>query len=188
MHLIRRLAIWFWRTWPALVMAALAYVHWNALDCFSAETVLVNKLTGTAMQVVGSLIVFYSVDSNLGLFKNQSLVATVIGWFRECPIFVRSITLSASATASCGASASMSATVIRAATTIEDRLAALEGRFEELRSEVATQHREIHFRIEEVKSKLSNSIGSNQSALRKLSVQVEKATVEVLSNRLSAKC
>ena len=52
-------------------MAALAYVHWNALDCFSAETVLVNKLTGTAMQVVGSLIVLYSVDSNLGLFKKK---------------------------------------------------------------------------------------------------------------------
>lgn len=177
MHMIRRLAIWFSRAWPVFVMTALAYAHWNALTCFPAETALVNKLTGTAMQVVGGLIVLYSVDSNLGLFRNQSLMATVIAWFRECPIFVRSITISASATSSCRTSSSASATVIRAATTIEERLAVLEGQFEELRSEVVTQHRAIHTRIEEVKSELSTLIASNQSALHKLSEQVERATV-----------
>ncbi|MFA7382899.1 MAG: hypothetical protein WC001_05565 [Desulfurivibrionaceae bacterium] len=174
--MIRRIAIWFWRAWPVIVMAALAYSHWFALVRFPGETVLVNKLTGTAMQVVGGLIVLYSVDSNLGLFRNQSLATTVIAWFRACPIFVRTVTLSASAV-SCSASSSMSVTVIRAAKTIEERLAALEGRVEELRSEVATQHRAIHSRIEEVKSELSSSIASNQSALHRLSEQVEKATV-----------
>ena len=167
--MMRRLAHWIWRAWPVLVMAALVHTHWHALTCFPAEIVLVNKLTGTAMQVVGGLIVLYSVDNNLGLFRNQSLVATVITWFRECPIFVRSITFSESTTASCSASASMSATVIRRATTIEERLDALEGRVEELRSEVATQHRAIHSRLEEVKSELSSSIASNQSALHRLS-------------------
>lgn len=159
------------------VMAVLGYAHWRALACFPGETVLVNKLTGTVMQVVGGLIVLYSVDSNLGLFRNQSLVTAVLAWFRECPIFMRSITLSASASASCSATASISATVIRAATTIEERLAALESRFEEFRSEMATQHQAIHSRIEDVKLELSNSIASNQSELRKLSDQVEKATV-----------
>ena len=73
MHMIRRLAIWFWKAWPVLVMTGLAYAHWHALASFPSDTVLVNKLTGTAMQVVGGLIVLYSVDSNLGLFRNQSL-------------------------------------------------------------------------------------------------------------------
>ncbi|MDO8890470.1 MAG: hypothetical protein Q7V00_01355 [Sulfurimicrobium sp.] len=158
-------------------MSALAHAHWFALVRFPGETVLVNKLTGTAMQVVGGLIVLYSIDSNLGLFRNQSLAATVIAWIRACPIFARSITLSADCTVSCNASASMSATVIRAATTIEERLAALESRIEELRSEVAIQHRAIHSRIEDVRSELSSSIASNQSALRKFSEQVERATV-----------
>lgn len=175
--MIRRLAIWFWGAWPVLVMAALAYIHWNAHARFPAETVLVNKLAGTAMQVVGGLIVLYSVDSNLGLFRNQSLVTTGIAWFRECPIFVRSNTISASVTVSCSASASITATVIRAATTIEERLAELESRFEELRSMVATQHQAIHTRIKDVKSELSSSIVSNQSALHKLSEQVERATI-----------
>ena len=175
--MFRRLVIWFWRAWPLLVIAALAFSHWRALACFPAETLLVNKLTGTAMQIVGGLIVLYSVDSNLGLFRNQSLVAAITDWFRECPIFVRPITLTASLTSSSSMSAALPATVIRAGTTIEERLAALEGRFEELRAEIATQNRATHSRIENVKSELSSSIESNQLALRKLYEQVEKATV-----------
>jgi len=158
-------------------MAALAYAHWFALARFSSETTMVNKLTGTAMQIVGGLIVLYSVDSNLGLFRNQSLVTTVIAWFRECPLFLRSITLSASATASCSASASISTTVIHSATAFEERLAELERHLEEFRTEVATKHLAIHSRIEEEKSELSASIASNRSRLHELSEKTERATV-----------
>lgn len=175
--MIHRLAIWFWRAWPVIVMAVLIYAHWLALGRFSSETAMVNKLTGTVMQVVGGLIVLYSVDSNLGLFRNKNLTATVIAWFRECPVFVRYVTISGSATAFCSVSARMSATVIYTVTTVEERLAELERRIEEFRTEVAGQHRAIHSRIEDVKSELSTAIASNQSELSNLYEKVEKATV-----------
>jgi len=158
-------------------MALLAGAHLITLSKFPGDSVLVNKLTGTVMQIVGGLIVLYSVDSNLGLFRNKSLAAAVIAWFRECPIFVRSVTISATGNASCSATGSLSASVIRAATTVEERLAELERRIEELRSEIAEQNRSIRSRIEEVRSELSSSITSNQSALNKLSKQLESATV-----------
>jgi len=120
--MIRRIAIWIWRAWPVLVMLFLACAHFQALKTFPNESVLVNKITGTLMQIAGGLIVLYSVDSNLGLFRNQSLATYVIAWFRECPLFVRSVTVSASCSASFGISGSASASVIRAATTVEERL------------------------------------------------------------------
>lgn len=175
--MIRRLAIWLSRAWPIFAMFFIAGLHLFALAKFSNNGVLVNKLAGTFMQIVGGLIVLYSVDANLGLFRNNSLIAAVIAWFCECPIFTRSITLSANCTASDSMSVSLTTSVIRAATTIEERLAEIERRFEELRSEVTTQNQATHTRIEEVKSELSSSIFSNQSALNKLSEQVERATV-----------
>ena len=177
MHMIRRIAIWIWRAWPVLVMLFLASAHFQALARFPNESVLVNKLTGTLMQIVGGLFVLYSVDSNLGLFRNQSLATSVIAWFRECPIFVRSVTVSASCSASFGISGNATASVTRAATTVEERLAEVERRLEELRSEMATKNRELYSRITEVKSELSNSIATNQSALNKLSEKFEKVTV-----------
>ena len=177
MHMIRRIVIWVWRAWPVLVMLLLASAHFQALATFPNQSVLVNKITGTLMQIVGGLIVLYSVDSNLGLFRNQSLATSVIAWFRECPLFVRSVTVSASCSGSIGISGSASASVGRAATTVEERLAEVERRLEDLRSEVATKNREIYSHITEVKFELSNSIASNQSALNKLSEKLEKVIV-----------
>lgn len=129
------------------------------------------------MQIVGGLIVLHSVDSNLGLFRNQSLATTVISWFRECPIFKRSINCTANFNTAGAHSSVGFVTVTRAATTIEERLAEAERRIDELRSEIAVQHKAIYTRVEAIKADLSNSIASNQSALNKLSEQVERATV-----------
>jgi len=160
-----------------IVMTVLAYAHWLAFGRFPSETVMVHKLTGTVMQVVGGLTVLHSVDSNLGLFRKKNLAATVIAWLRECPIVLRTVTASGSATLSVSASASASAAVLREVTTVEERLAELERRMDEFRSEVAGQHRAIRSSIEEVKSELSTSILANQSQLHSMYQKVEKATV-----------
>jgi hypothetical protein len=177
MQMIRRLVAWLWRAWPFHVMAFLVVGHFQALAHFPADTVFVNKLTGTVMQIVGGLVVLHSVDSNLGLFRNYGLASVVVTWFRECPLFLRSVTVTASLSASCGASASATARIIRSATTVEERLAELERALEELRSETASQHQAIHTRIDAVRTELSSSIASNQAELNKLSERVERATV-----------
>ncbi|MDO9273601.1 MAG: hypothetical protein Q7T94_11370 [Rugosibacter sp.] len=175
--MIRQLAIWFWRAWPVLVMALIGCAHIFAIAQFPSETAFVNKLTGTFLQIFGGLIVLHSVDTNLGLFQKHSLATAVVAWVRECPIFVRNVTISVSGVAACAALGSATVSVTRAAATIEERVAEVERRLDELRSEVVAQNKAIHIRIEEVKSELSSTISSNQAAINKLSEQVEKATV-----------
>ena len=177
MQMIRRLAIWLWRACPLLAMVLLIGTHFLALVLFASDSVFVNKLTGTVMQIVGGSIVLHSVNSNLGLFRNYSLFSAVLTWFRECPVFLRSVTGSMNLSISCGVSASMTARVVRSPTTVEERLTELERGLEELRSGIASQHQAIHSRITTVKTELSSSIASNQAALTKLSQQVEKATI-----------
>jgi uncharacterized coiled-coil protein SlyX len=175
--MIRRFVVWFWRAWPIIVMALLTVAHLLALASFQTESVLVNKLTGTFMQIIGGLIILYSVDSNLGLFRNKSLSAIVIAWFRQCPLFTRSVTVSGSASATFSISASATGSVFRVTTTVEERLTEVERRLQELSSEIATQKRALHLRIEEVQTKLSSSIASNQSFLDKLNEKIENVTV-----------
>jgi len=38
------------------------------------------------LQIIGGLIVIYSIDSNLGLFKKKNLFNISIAWFKRCPI------------------------------------------------------------------------------------------------------
>lgn len=144
--MIRQLAIWGWRGLASDRHSVSGRLHLCAIKQFPTETVFVNKLTGTFMQIVGGLVVLHSVDTNLGLFRNHSLAVAVIAWFRECPIFTRTVTISATGVTSCSASSSATVFVTRAATTIDERLAEVERRIEELRSEVAAQNRAIHTR------------------------------------------
>lgn len=173
----RRLVIWVLRAWPILSIAIIGAAHSIALSQFPANSTSVNKFTGTIMQIVGGMIVLHSVDANLGLFRNQRLVTSVVAWFRECPIVARSSTIQLSSVASCAASGTASLSVTRLATTIEERVAEVERRLDEFRLEMAAQNRVVQARIEEVRSELLSSIASNQSALSKLSERVEKATV-----------
>src|SRR3972149_3370572 len=116
MHMIRQLAIWGWRAWPVITMLLIFGTHVYAIKQFPTEIVFVNRLAGTFMQVVGGLIVLHSVDANLGLFRNHSLATAVISWFRECPIFRRTVTISLTGAAACFASGNASISVIRATT------------------------------------------------------------------------
>ena len=158
-------------------MLFLVGLHLAALAWFLTQSATVNKVTGTIMQIVGGLIILHSVDSNLGIFRNQSLIRVVIAWFRDFPIFKRTIALSGSASGSISLSGSLSTSVKRAATTIEERLAEAERQIEELRSDLHAKHQALQTRIEKVKSDLSASITSNQTDLKNLSEQIEKATV-----------
>lgn len=72
----------------ALALASLASTHGGraerysclcaGLDLFPSST-LVNKITGTLLQIVGGLIVLHAVDGNLGLFKRKTLGSAYAG-------------------------------------------------------------------------------------------------------------
>jgi hypothetical protein len=178
----RRLITWLLRAWPVLGLIVPIAAHLFALSQFPAsqfpsEHIFVNKITGAILQIGGGLIVLYSIDANLGLFRNRKLVTIVTGWFVECPIFTRSVTLTANGCSMSAAASSCTASITRVVNTLEERVAEVERLLLEFRSEVSEQNRAMRSHIEEVKSELSTAIASNQTALTVLSNRVVEASV-----------
>lgn len=178
----RRLIAWLFRAWPVLGLIVPIAAHLFALSQFPlpqfpSEHIFINKITGAILQVGGGLIVLYSIDANLGLFRNRKLVTTVIGWFAECPIISRSVTLSATGCSMSSATSSCTASITRVAKTLEERVAEVERLLLEFRSEVTEQNRAMRSHIQEVKTELSTAIASNQAALNGLSDRVVEASV-----------
>ena len=81
----QRLTPWLMRAWPALALAPVATCHAIALWAVPADSVFVNKLVGMSLQVIGGLLVLYSLNDNLGLFRSQSLKSAIVGWFKDFP-------------------------------------------------------------------------------------------------------
>ena len=84
---------WFAGMWPVLVPAAFAVIHYllatNPAVAWSNE----NKVVSLALQIVGGVLVLYSIDSNLGIANNTSLFAIFVGYLKRFPLIKRSYTL-----------------------------------------------------------------------------------------------
>ena len=173
----RRLIPWLLRAWPVLVLAPVAAAHTTALQTFPADTIFVNKLVGMSLQVIGGLVVLYSVNDNLGLFRSQSLTSTVIAWIREFPLVRKPISLVGSASSMASATASMSATATRAVNTIEERVAEVERRLLEVQRQLAQEVHAINVKIEEAKSQLRKQIDETSTRVTDLSKRLEHAAV-----------
>lgn len=177
MDALSRLIDWFLRAWPVLAFLPIALAHQTAHAFFPTDPVFVNKVTGTSLQIIGGVIVLHSVNTNLGLFRNQHLGGVVLGWFRSFPLFRKSVTISASGVASIGISGSARASVRRAANTLEEKVSELERQLEEFRTHVREDLSAVNNRIAQVHSELSSAVASNAAAVTQLSSRLEQATI-----------
>jgi hypothetical protein len=168
---------WLLRAWPILSLGPIALAHVCAHRLFPADLVLVNKITGAVLQLVGGLIVLHSVNGNLGLFRDQHFGNIILGWFRSFPLFRKSVTVSLSGAACATASGSARISVRRAASTVEEKIAELERQLEEFRQHVSEDLRAANARIAQVHSELSTAIAAKTTILNQLSSKLELATV-----------
>ena len=171
------LLFWLLRAWPVLALVPIAIAHVFANKFFPAETIMVNRVTGTILQVVGGLIVLSSVNANLGLFREQHFGSIIIGWFRSFPLFRKSVTVSVSGCSSVAMAGSARISVRRATNTVEEKIAELERQLDEFRQHVNEDIQAVNARIAQVQTELTTAVATNTATLNQLSSRLELATV-----------
>ncbi len=177
MRFLSALVFWLLRAWPFLALVPIAFAHAYAHQFFPPETVMINKITGTVLQVVGGLIVLYSVNANLGLFREQHFGSIIIGWFRSFPLFRKSLTVNCSGSASMAISGSARVSVRRVTNTVEEKITELERQLDEFRQHVNEDIQAANERIAQVHTGLSKAVATNMATLNQLSSRLELATV-----------
>jgi len=138
---------------------------------------MVNKVTGTVLQVVGGLIVLYSVNANLGLFRGQHFVSIIGGWFKSFPLFRKSVTINVTGSGGVALGGSARISVRRATNTIEEKVAELERQLDEFRQHVNEDIQAVNARVAKVHTELSTAVATNTATLNQLSSRLELATV-----------
>jgi len=176
-HSLSLLFFWLLRAWPVLALLPIALGHATAHEFFPANTVMVNKVTGTSLQVVGGLIVLYSVNANLGLFREQHFGSIILGWFRSFPLFRKPVTISVSGNGGLAMGGSARISVRRATNTVEEKIAELERQFEEFRRHVNEDFQVINAQISQVHTELTTAVATNAAKLNQLASRLEIATV-----------
>ena len=173
----RQVFPWVSQAWPVLALIPAGLTHFIAIGAFPGETVIVNKLAGMSLQVVGGLLVLYSVNDNLGLFRSQSVASTVVAWLKAFPFIRKPIVLSAHASSASSSTAIGSVGIRHAATTVEERIAELEGMLEDLQRQLGREVQAISGRIEVVRIDLQRQMIDTSDKVADLSQRLEHATV-----------
>ena len=173
----RRLTPWLMRAWPVLALAPVVACHAIALWAVPADSVFVNKLVGMSLQVIGGLLVLYSLNDNLGLFRSQSLKSAIVGWFKDFPLVRKPIVITGSASSSSSATGTASVTVTRTLNTLEGRVAEIERKFAEIQIQISQEVRAINVKIENAKSELGMQITETSTRIIDLSKRLEHAAV-----------
>ena len=175
--MVKLLAKWLWRAWPVLLFGVIVGLHLAVLAWAPLERTMINKLAGTAMQIIGGLIVLQAVHGHLGIFWKKHLFTGTLAWFKACPLVGRNVVISLSGSAMGSATGSASISVKRIYTTLEERVAELERQAEELRAEIRREGVALRQRIDEVRTEVVTSIDANKADLRALAEKIEEVTV-----------
>ncbi|WP_299010498.1 hypothetical protein [uncultured Shewanella sp.] len=86
---------WIFRAWPLLASLLIIYIHHLTLTlpclipltCWSNE--VINKYLSFSLNILGGILVLYSINSNLGVFKKGNLVVLFCNWLKSFPLIKR---------------------------------------------------------------------------------------------------
>lgn len=158
-----------------IVILMIIAAHTAALRLFQSHTELVNKAISFGLQFVGGLAVLYSIDENLGTFKNKNLKKVVLNWFKSCPIGKKPVVLTVEVNESASGSSVGQVSVEVPAVTLEERLARLDSKINEVRQFVSDLDKKMNAELSKLEHDLHKQLTEKGAEVARLSSRVEES-------------
>ena len=168
---------WLMRSWPILALVPVAIFHFIAHQVYPADPVFANKLVSASLQFAGGILVLWSVNDNLGLFRSQSLKSAFIGWFKDHPRVREPISAYSSTCDGADVTSASVGTVAQIPNTLEERVAEIESKLAEVRTQLTQELQAINVKIEEAKSESSKQISETSTGIANLAERLEHTAV-----------
>jgi hypothetical protein len=158
--------------------------HLAVINTFPQQSKEINKGFSIAMQVLGGSLVLYSINSTLGLMREESIYRVITKWFRDCPLWSKPKVVEVSVSATANASASLQARVKKGASSLTDRVTELERQVDEAYREMDRKNQTLKELISEVKGQLSTRIGGAESAIRGVEKKLDTTTLSGIKQQV----
>lgn len=186
---MKSFVIWLIRPWPFLLIIPflVAHILLLKLPCmFSSESLKflcwsnhdINKFISLAMQLIGGLLVLYSINSNIWALKNQNLTNLIKSWLIACPLVKRKNTvLEISDLKSDLILSTISLQYYKIAKTNEEKIEYLLQEIKSIKEGYKSEIWDIRKQIEYVRSEINSSCHTNSIKLFDLNRKIEDITL-----------
>lgn len=81
--------------WPILIPVILATFNYLGFLYIPVDWEGINKVIPPVFQIIGGILILYSIDSNLGIAKNTSLYRVFVNYMKSFPLIKNHYTLEA---------------------------------------------------------------------------------------------
>lgn len=172
-----RLIKWVWRAWPVLILLSLLSVHLMLIYYFCLESEVTNKTISLVAQIIGGLLVVYSIDSNIGILKGGNLFVEIISYLKSFPLIKRSVVIHSQAAVSSAYSITGKVKVGRKPNTISEKIDYLQEQIDDLKSEYGHNIKELHKKIDGIYKEIGKKINQTNATVRAIEAKMEIVSV-----------
>lgn len=184
MDTLLRLTIWFWKAWPIIIVTFLICLHLQLLNCYPQDNNFIHKTISLVTQLFGGLLILYSLNSNIGVVNQKTLLALLKAYFRDFPLFKKSVTEGAQVLESSEPTDKQEATVVRNPKYIEEKIEYLQNQINELKQDAQGRIEELNARIEQQSKEIGIKTQKIDSTILNLESKIKEISIGSLKSQL----
>ncbi|APZ43665.1 hypothetical protein BW247_11670 [Acidihalobacter ferrooxydans] len=144
------------------------------LNYFSQWDDFINKTAALVSLLVGGLIILYSINSNIGIIKQKSLISELSNYLKEFPLIKRPIAIELQGTAMTISAIKSNISVDRKAQSTDEKIEYLQERINEVSRELEQESKELNKKIDHLTNNMSTQIQDAKTSLRGLESKMDE--------------
>lgn len=148
------------------------WLLWHLPKCVN----FINETSALAAQIIGGLLVLYSIDSTIGVIKKQTLLSMFVSYLKEFPLFKRSIIMAAAGISLGTATGRARGSVARKPTTIEEQISYLQEQIDHLKMEFDNELKEANDKMDRLFAETHTRIQQTANELRSLESKMDEVS------------
>ncbi|MEQ8689532.1 MAG: hypothetical protein RIC89_01675 [Pseudomonadales bacterium] len=175
--IFQRVGQWTWRAWPVLAISSTAVIHFLLIESLALDSQQLHTAVALVTQLLGGLLVLYSIDSTIGIVSGTSLITDLKQYLMEFPLIKRHVTLEVQGANHMVTGGKVRLSVGRNPKTVEEKLSYLQEQIDEIRRDFQEDFAEVKALIDTKTNQLSDRISSVQTSVNELESTVTKISV-----------
>ncbi len=168
---------WVWRAWPIIIIILLCCIHYILIINFDFEAKTLNGIITHSTQIIGALLILYTIDSNIGIIKGGNILQLIKNYFREFPRIKKSKSFTVTSYVSTSANVTAIPPIQRSITTIEEKLDYLQEQISDLAKKMNLQIETLRDEIHGNKVKVDKELNQAKKELIGIKSIIEKVSI-----------
>ena len=172
------------KAWPALVLLSIIGGHWFLIYCYPQNKETIDKIISLALQLLGGLLILYSIDSNIGIIKNKNLFSIFINYLKEFSLSKNNQVIEAAFHINSNSFFEAKVTTTQNPQNIEKHLEYLQKQIHELKRDLDHESKDLRTKIDGQSNKLNSLINETKSDISTIESKMVEISIGGLKTQL----